>query len=132
MMCYVCDLVTVFLKKYGYNKVTKKRKEVQIMSALVVNKNNFEEVLKSEKKVLLDFYADWCGPCRMVLPLVEQLADENPQYLIGKVNIDNEPELAQAFDVFSVPTLVVLENGKVVNAVSGARPKNQILSLLEG
>lgn len=102
------------------------------MSALVVNKNNFEEVLKSEKKVLLDFYADWCGPCRMVLPLVEQLADENPQYLIGKVNIDNEPELAQAFDVFSVPTLVVLENGKVVNAVSGARPKNQILSLLEG
>ncbi|MBP3938267.1 MAG: thioredoxin [Clostridia bacterium] len=131
-MCCVCDLVTVFLKKYGYNKVTKKRKEVQIMSALVVNKNNFEEVLKSEKKVLLDFYADWCGPCRMVLPLVEQLADENPQYLIGKVNIDNEPELAQAFDVFSVPTLVVLENGKVVNAVSGARPKNQILSLLEG
>lgn len=102
------------------------------MSALVVNKNNFEEVLKSEKKVLLDFYADWCGPCRMVLPLVEQIADENPQYLIGKVNIDNEPELAQAFDVFSVPTLVVLENGKVVNAVSGARPKNQILSLLEG
>ncbi len=102
------------------------------MSALVVNKNNFEEVLKSEKKVLLDFYADWCGPCRMVLPLVEQLADENPQYVIGKVNIDNEPELAQAFDVYSVPTLVVIQNGKVVNISSGARPKNQILALLEG
>lgn len=102
------------------------------MSALVVNKNNFEEVLKSEKKVLLDFYADWCGPCRMVLPLVEQLADENPQYVIGKVNIDNEPELAQAFDVYSVPTLVVIQNGKVVNISSRARPKNQILALLEG
>lgn len=102
------------------------------MSALVVNKNNFEEIIKSEKKVLLDFYADWCGPCRMVLPLVEQIADENPQYVIGKVNIDNEPELAQAFDVFSVPTLVVMEKGKVVNVSSGARPKNQILALLEG
>ncbi len=102
------------------------------MSAIKVNKNNFQEILKSDKKVLLDFYADWCGPCRMVLPLVEQLADENPQYIIGKVNIDDEPELAQEFEVFSVPTLVVLENGKVVNQSSGARPKNQILALLEG
>ena len=102
------------------------------MSAINVNKNNLEEIIKSEKKVLLDFYADWCGPCRMVLPLVEQIAQENPQYVIGKVNIDNEPELAQAFDVFSVPTLVVLEDGKVINQSSGARPKNQILALLEG
>lgn len=102
------------------------------MSAINVNKNNFNEILQSEKKVLLDFYADWCGPCRMVLPLIEQLADENPQYIIGKVNIDDEPELAQKFEVFSVPTLVVLENGKVVNQSSGARPKNQILELLEG
>ncbi len=102
------------------------------MSAINVNKNNFEEIIKSEKKVLLDFYADWCGPCRMVLPLVEQIADENPQYVIGKVNIDNEPELAQKFEVFSVPTLIVIENGKVVNQSSGARPKNQILALLEG
>lgn len=102
------------------------------MSAIKVNKNNFQEILKSDKKVLLDFYADWCGPCRMVLPLIEQLADENPQYIIGKVNIDDEPELAQKFEVFSVPTLVVLENGKVVNQSSGARPKNQILALLEG
>lgn len=102
------------------------------MSAINVNKNNFEEIIKSEKKVLLDFYADWCGPCRMVLPLVEQIAQENPQYVIGKVNIDIEPELAQAFDVFSVPTLVVLEDGKVINQSSGARPKNQILALLEG
>ncbi len=101
------------------------------MSAVIVNKNNFEEILKSEKKVLLDFYADWCGPCRMVLPLVEQIAQENPQYLIGKINIDDEPELAQVFDVYSVPTLAVIENGKVVSISSGARPKNQILALLE-
>ena len=102
------------------------------MSAINVNKNNFNEILQSEKKVLLDFYADWCGPCRMVLPLVEQVAEENPQYVIGKINIDNEPELAQEFDVFSVPTLVVLEKGKVISQSSGARPKNQILALLEG
>lgn len=102
------------------------------MSAISVNKNNFDEIIKSEKKVLLDFYADWCGPCRMVLPLVEQIADENPQYVIGKVNIDNEPELAEKFEVYSVPTLVVIENGRIVNQSSGARPKNQIIALLEG
>ncbi len=101
------------------------------MSAIRVNKNNFEEIIRSDKKVLLDFYADWCGPCRMVLPLVEQIADENPQYVIGKINIDDEPELAQKFDVYSVPTLVVMENGKVISQSSGARPKNQILALLE-
>lgn len=101
------------------------------MSAIRVNKNNFEEIIRSDKKVLLDFYADWCGPCRMVLPLVEQIADENPQYVIGKINIDDEPELAQEFDVYSVPTLVVIENGKVISQSSGARPKNQILALLE-
>lgn len=101
------------------------------MSAIRVNKNNFEEIIRSDKKVLLDFYADWCGPCRMVLPLVEQIADENPQYVIGKINIDDEPELAQEFDVYSVPTLVVMENGKVISQSSGARPKNQILALLE-
>lgn len=101
------------------------------MSAIRVNKNNFEEIIRSDKKVLLDFYADWCGPCRMVLPLVEQIADENPQYVIGKINIDDEPELAQKFDVYSVPTLVVIENGKVISQSSGARPKNQILALLE-
>lgn len=101
------------------------------MSAIRVNKNNFEEIIRSDKKVLLDFYADWCGPCRMVLPLVEQIADENPQYVIGKINIDDEPELAQEFEVYSVPTLVVIENGKVISQSSGARPKNQILALLE-
>lgn len=102
------------------------------MSVSMVNKNNFEQVRNSEKTVLLDFYADWCGPCRMVSPLVDEIAEENPQYLVGKINVDNEPELAQAFGVFSIPTLVVMRNGKVVNQSVGARPKQQILAMLEG
>ncbi len=102
------------------------------MSVLNVNKNNFDEVKNSEKTVLLDFYADWCGPCRIVSPIVDEIAEENPQYLVGKINVDEQEELAQEFGVFSIPTLVVLKNGKVVNQVSGARPKPQILALLEG
>lgn len=103
------------------------------MSVIKINKNNFEsEVMKSEKKVLLDFYADWCGPCRMVSPLVDEIAEENPQYRIGKVNVDEEVELAQAFGVASIPTLVVLKDGKVVDQSIGARPKPQILAMLEG
>ena len=102
------------------------------MSVLNVNKNNFNEVKNSEKTVLLDFYADWCGPCQMVAPIVEQIAQENPQYLVGKVNVDEQDELAQAYGVYSIPTMVVLKNGEVVRQVSGARPKAQILKLLEG
>ena len=102
------------------------------MSVLSINKNNFNEVLNSEKRVLLDFYADWCNPCRMVSPFVEQIAEENPQYLVGKINVDDEPELANKFGVSGIPTLVVMENGKIINQSSGARPKNQILALLEG
>ncbi|MBR5774295.1 MAG: thioredoxin [Clostridia bacterium] len=102
------------------------------MSAVIVNKTNFDSILNSEKPVLLDFYADWCGPCRMVLPLVEQIAQENPQYLVCKINIDEEPELAQKFGVMTIPTLVVIKNGQVVNQSSGAKPKNQILAMLEG
>jgi len=102
------------------------------MSVLNVNKTNFDLILNSDKPVLLDFYAEWCGPCRMVLPLVDQIADENPQYLVCKINVDEEPELAQKFGVMTIPTLVVIKNGEVVNQSSGARPKNQILSMLEG
>lgn len=102
------------------------------MSVLNVNKNNFNEVKNNEKTVLLDFYADWCGPCQMVAPIVEQIAAENPQYLVGKVNVDEQEELAQEFGVYSIPTMVVLKNGEVVRQVSGARPKAQILKLLEG
>ena len=81
--------------------------------------------------MLLDFYADWCGPCRMVAPVVEQIAEENPQYLIGKINVDKEPELARKFNVLSIPTLVVLKDGKIISQSAGARPKADILALLE-
>ena len=102
------------------------------MSVSIVNQNNFEQIKNSGKPVLLDFYADWCGPCRMVSPLVDEIAEENPQYLVGKINVDSEPELAQAFDVASIPTLIVMKDGKVVSRSVGARPKPQILAMLEG
>ena len=120
-----------FLKKRDIIK-TQTKERMTTMSVLSINKNNFNEVLNSEKRVLLDFYADWCNPCRMVSPFVEQIADENPQYLVGKINVDDEPELANKFGVSGIPTLVVMENGKIINQSSGARPKNQILALLEG
>ncbi len=102
------------------------------MSVISVNKNNFNEIKSSNKPVLLDFYADWCGPCRIVSPLVDEIADENPQYIVGKINVDNEPELAQAFGVMSIPMLAVMKDGKVVNQAVGARPKDSILKMLEG
>lgn len=101
------------------------------MSVVSINKNNFEEVKNSEKKVLIDFYADWCGPCRMVSPIVDEIAEENPQYLVGKVNVDAEPELAEQFGVFSIPCLVVMKNGEAISQSAGARPKAQILKMLE-
>ena len=101
------------------------------MSLIHVNNQNFESVKTSEKPVLLDFYADWCGPCRMVSPIVEEIAAENPQYLIGKINVDKEPELAQQFKVLSIPTLAVIKNGAVINRSVGARPKTEILAMLE-
>lgn len=102
------------------------------MSVINVNKNNFDSVRSSDKTVLLDFYADWCGPCRMVSPLVDEIAAENPQYLVGKVDIDGNSELAAAFSVTSIPTLIVMKGGKVVNQSVGAIPKTQILAMLEG
>ena len=101
------------------------------MSVIRVNNSNFEEIKNSDKPVLLDFYADWCGPCRMVLPLVHEIADENPQYVVGKINVDEEMELASQFGVSTIPTLVVIKNGEVVNRSSGAKPKAQILAMLE-
>lgn len=102
------------------------------MSALKINKNNFDLVINSDKPVLLDFYAEWCGPCRMVSPIIEQIAEENPQYLVGKINVDEEPELAAQFGVASIPLLAVVKDGKIVNKSAGAKPKPQILKLLEG
>ncbi len=101
------------------------------MPVITVTKENFETVKNSEKTVLLDFYADWCGPCRMVSPIVEEIAEENPQYTVGKINVDDEPSLAQEFGVMSIPTLVVMKNGEVVQQSVGARPKQQILEMLE-
>ena len=101
------------------------------MSAININKNNFQnEVLNSDKKVLLDFWAPWCGPCRMVVPMVEEIAKERPDIKVGKINVDENPELASRFGIMSIPTLVVMENGKIVNQATGARPKNAILAML--
>ena len=101
------------------------------MSATALNKNNFDEfVLNSDKPVLLDFWASWCGPCRMVSPRIEEIADERTDIRVGKVNVDENPELASRFGVMSIPTLVVVKNGQITNRSVGARPKAQILELL--
>ena len=101
------------------------------MAAININNNNFQnEVMNSERKVLLDFWAPWCGPCRMVVPLVEQIAEERPDIKVGKINVDENPELASQFGVMSIPTLVVMENGRIVNQAKGARPKKAILGML--
>lgn len=102
------------------------------MAILKVTNDNFEQVKNSDKPVLLDFYADWCMPCRRLAPLIDQIAEEYPEYLICKVNVDDEPALASQFGVSSIPTLVVMRGGEVVSQSSGARPKHQILALLEG
>ena len=102
------------------------------MSILHIHQSDFDLVKNSDKPVLLDFFADWCGPCRMIAPLIEEIAAENPQYLVAKINVDEEPALAQQFGIVSIPTLVVMKNGEVVQQVAGARPKAQILSMLEG
>lgn len=101
------------------------------MSVININKHNFrEEVLESEKKVLLDFWAPWCGPCRMVGPVLEQIAEEHSDVKVCKVNIDEEMELANRFRIMSIPTLMVLDKGNVIRQSVGARPKNQILAML--
>ena len=100
------------------------------MAVIHVTKENFEEIKNGEKPVLLDFYADWCGPCRMIAPTIEEIANERDDVIVGKVNVDEQGELAQAYGVMSIPTLIVLKDGKVANQATGARPKAAILSLL--
>jgi thioredoxin 1 len=101
------------------------------MSVLNINKSNFEaEVLQSEQKVLLDFWAPWCAPCRMLAPIVDEIATERPDLKVVKVNVDEEVELAAEYGIMSIPTLVVFEKGEVVNKITGARPKEAILEML--
>ena len=102
-----------------------------MMTAVNIDKNNFQsEVLDSEKDVLLDFWAPWCGPCRMVSPIVDEIAGERPDIKVGKINVDQEIELASRFRVMSIPTLVVMRGGKIVERAMGARPKDAILAML--
>ncbi len=101
------------------------------MSALKITKATFqEEVMNSDKPVLVDFWASWCGPCRMVGPILDEIADERTDIKVCKVNVDEEQELAAAFNVSSIPTMIVIKDGKVVNTSLGAKPKAQILELL--
>ena len=101
------------------------------MFAIDVNKENFQqEIMEADKKVLVDFWAPWCAPCRMVVPIVEEIALERPDIKVAKVNIDTQPELASRFGVMSIPTLLVMEEGQVISRAVGARPKNAILSML--
>ncbi len=102
------------------------------MSVIKISKNNFEEIKNSGKVVLLDFYADWCGPCRMVSPIVDEIAEERQDIIVGKINVDEEEALASEFGVFSIPTLVVLKDGKIAEQSAGAKPKAKILAMLEG
>ncbi len=101
------------------------------MSVIVINKENFEsEVLSSDKTVLLDFWASWCGPCKMLSPVIDEIASEHPEIKVGKVNVDEETELASQFQVMSIPALFVIKDGEIVNASAGVKPKNQILEML--
>ena len=101
------------------------------MSVITITRNNFrEEAIHSNKPVLLDFWAPWCGPCRMVSPIVDEIASERGDIKVGKINVDEQPELVGQFGIMSIPTLVLMKNGRIVDQMTGARPKQQILAML--
>jgi len=99
--------------------------------ALKITKDNYDSVIATEKPVLLDFFATWCGPCKMMSPIIDKIAEEHPEYVVGKIDVDEEPELAKAFGVMSIPTLVVMKNGELAKQNVGAIPENAVLSMLE-
>ncbi len=102
------------------------------MAVISITKENFTaEVLESAKPVLLDFYATWCGPCRMVSPLVDEIAEEYPEYIVGKIDVDAEGELARQFGIVSIPTLVAMKGGEIVNRTVGYAPKEDLLAMME-
>lgn len=100
------------------------------MSAIKLSNDNFHKVRNNEGLSLLDFYADWCGPCRMVLPLVDQIAAEREDLMVGKINVNDNPDLAKEFGIISIPTLIVMKNGEIINRSSGAKSKEKILEML--
>lgn len=128
----MCDCLLCQVISHMSEGIAIKSGEVE-MSTLVITKDNFQtEVIESDKPVLLDFWASWCGPCRMVSPLVDQVAEETVgSAKVGKINVDEQPELAAQFGVMSIPTLAVIKNGEVVKKAVGARPKDEILAMLE-
>ena len=101
------------------------------MSVVSFNKDDLENVKNSGKIILLDFYADWCGPCRMLSPVLDEFTEENPDFVVGKINVDKEPELSEEFGVSSIPMLVVMKDGKILNKSVGAKSKQQILEMIE-
>ena len=101
------------------------------MAVLMITSENFDEVKNSDKPVLIDFYADWCGPCKMVSPIVDQIAEENPDIIVGKVNVDDEQDLAQQFDVMSIPFVASFKGGQLHKSSVGVQPKEALLSLLD-
>ena len=119
----------------GYTKTIEQQthpQEVKDMEPITITTENFDaEVLHSEKPVLLDFWASWCGPCRMLSPIVDEVAEERSDVKVGKVNVDEQPDLAAQFGVMSIPTLLVFQNGRLVNQAVGARPKSGVLALLD-
>lgn len=101
------------------------------MKAAIIDKKRFDEIKQNEGVVLIDFFASWCGPCKMLAPIIDEIAEERADVSVVKINVDDEPELAEEFGVFSIPTLVILKNGELAHQSAGARPKEQILKLLD-
>ena len=102
------------------------------MSVVIIKKDNFEnEIMNSEKTVLLDFWAGWCGPCKMISPIIDEIAKEHPEIKVGKINVDEQPEIANSFDIMNIPSLFVLKNGEITNRSAGVKSKTQIEEMLK-